>query len=132
MEQQQTAQTEAQYTERERQLAAKHQVEPKLIRLLTEIAREQQEPADPLIDMECNSLIVEDYFSKVEFGGKLAAVLLFNLLTSSSERYRDIGGHILHNLNEAIYETDGRVSEADMFVRELLFAIVERKARKIA
>jgi len=130
MESQQN-QTEAPWTEREQQLAAKHLVEPKLVRLLTEIAREQQEPADPL-SMERNSVTIEDWFEQIEWTGKLAAVLLFNLLTSQSERYRDIGRHILHNLNEAIYETEGCVAEQDMFVREILFAIVERKARKSA
>ena len=123
--------TEVQWTERDLQLAAKHHVEPKLVRLLTEIAQEQQEPADPL-SMERNSPIIEDWFEKVEWTGKLAAVLLFNLLTSSSERYQDIGRHILHNLNENIYETEGCVAEADMVIREFLFAIVELKARKSA
>ena len=124
-------QTEAQWTEREKKLAAKHKVEPKLVRLLTEIAREQQEPADPL-SMERNSVTLENWFTETEWSGKLAAVLLFNLLTSQSERYRDIGRHILHNLNENIYETEGLTSEQDMFVREILFAIVEQKARKSA
>ena len=124
-------QTEAAWTEREQQLAAKHLVEPKLVRILTEITREQQLPADPL-SIERNSPILEDYFEKIEWTGKLAGVLLFNLLMSDSERYRDIGRHILRNLNESIYSPEGCVAETDMFVRELLFAIVERKARKSA
>jgi hypothetical protein len=131
MEHKESNQTEATWTEREKELATKHQVEPKLIRLLTEIAAEQH-PADPL-SIERNSIVIEDFFfERIEFSGRLAAVLLSNLLTSESERYRDIGQHILHNLNEAIYETEGCVAEADMFIRELLFAIVERKARKSA
>ena len=131
METVQTNQTEAQWTEREQQFAAKHQVEPKLVRLLTEITREQQEPADPL-SIERNSIILEDWFTKIEWTGKLAAVLLFNLLTSSSERYRGIGQYILKDLYENVSETEGLTSEEDMFVREILFAIVERKARKSA
>ena len=126
-----TIQTEAPWTEREQQLAAKHLVEPKLVRLLTEIAREQQLPADSL-SIERNSIILEDWFEKVEWTGKLAGVLLFNLLISGSDRYREIGRHILRNLNENIYEIEGCVPEADMFIRELLFAIVELKDRKSA
>jgi len=126
-----TTQTEVQYTQREKKLAAKHQVEPKLVRLLTKITQEQQEPAD-LLSMELNSPIIEDWFEKVEWSGKLAAVLLFNLLMSDSKRYREIGRHILRNLNENIYEIEGCVAEADMVIREFLFAIVELKARKSA
>ena len=131
MEQSETIQTEVQWTERDLQLAAKHHVEPKLVRLLTEIVQEQQEPADQL-NIDCNSVILENWFEKIEWTGKLAAVLLFNLLMSDSERYREIGRHILRNLNKSIYETEGCVAEADMFFRELLFAIVELKARKIS
>lgn len=91
----------------------------------------EQQPVDPL-SMERNSIVVEDWFRQIEWSGKLAAVLLFNLLTSNSERHRDIGRHILRDLNENIEETEGLTSQEDMFVREILFSIVERKARKIA
>ncbi|MFX0194598.1 MAG: hypothetical protein ACFFCW_00625 [Candidatus Hodarchaeota archaeon] len=79
---------------------------------------------------ERNCVIVEEWFRQIEWSGKLAAVLLFNLLTSESERYRNIGRHILRNLNENIYETEGLTSQEDMYVRELLFAVAERKMKK--
>jgi hypothetical protein len=126
-----TNQTGAQWTEREKQLAKKHQVEPKLIRLLTEIAAEQQHLADPLT-FERNSISLEDCFSRIEWTYKLAGVLQFNLLTSRSQRYREIGQHILHNLNEEIYEPNGCVAEAYLFIREILYGIVQPKARKSA
>ena len=56
-----------------------------------------EEAVEPL-SLERNSIIVEDWFRQIELDGKLAAVLLFNLLTSESERYRDIGQHILKSL----------------------------------
>lgn len=84
-----------------------------------------EEVVEPL-SLERNSIILEDWFAKVEWTGKLAAVLLFNLLTSSCQRHQDIGRHILKNLYENIEETEGLTSQEDMFVRELLFAIAER------
>jgi len=77
---------------------------------------------------ERNCIIVEDWFRQIEWSGKLAAILLFKLLTSDSERYRGIGQYILKDLCENVYEPDCLTSEMDMFVREILYAILEHKS----
>jgi len=126
----QTERSEEKWTERERRLAEKFKVEPKLVRLLYEIIREQQHPVDPL-QPERNSIVIEDFFfERIEFSGRLAVCLLFNLLTSTNERHRDIGRHILKRLYENIEETEGLISQEDLYIRELLFAITARKMRK--
>jgi hypothetical protein len=124
--------TEATWTEREKELAEKFKVEPKLVRLLYGIIREQQQPVDPL-QPDRNSIIIEDFFfERIEFSGQLAAVLLFNLLMSSSPRHRSIGRHILKRLYESIEQTDGCPTEEDLLIREILFCISRGKARKSA
>ena len=84
------------------------------------------------LTLERNCVAVEDWFRQIEWSGKLAAVFLFKLLTSNSERYRGIGQHILKNLNENIKETECLTSQEDMYVRELLFAITARQMKKAA
>ena len=95
----------------------------------TDPARLELEAVKPL-SPERNSIIIEDWFAKVEWPGKLAATLLLHLLKSESPRYREIGERILDRLNKDIEETEGMTAQEDMYVRELLFAVSGRPGAK--
>jgi len=78
----------------------------------------QQKTANPL-NIERNSIVLQDWFERAEWPAKLAACLLHSLLTSNSDRLSEIGRNILKRLQKDIIQTDGMPAEEDMFVREI-------------
>ncbi len=81
------------------------------------------ESAEPLLGIERNSIVLEDWFDQAEWPAKLAAVMLNSLLTSDSPRLSRIGEHILERLQEDVIETEGLTAAEDMFIREIFLTI---------
>lgn len=77
----------------------------------------QQNP----LQIERNSLILEDWADSIPWEGKLAACVLHELLTSKQDRLQEVGRRILGHFEGAISETEGLTSESDLWAREVLF-----------
>ena len=110
----------------EEQLAQEHGVEVKTVRLIDAVVQERLKDYRPQTDAlaaERNSIVIEDWFDRVDWSGKLAACMLHSLLKSQSQRAAEIGKHILERLQVDVVETEGLSAKEDLYVRELLLLL---------
>jgi len=122
-----TSETTTQTTPRnEDQLAQEYGVEVKTVKLIDALIEQRLAHSRPQTDAlaaERNSIVIEDWFDRVDWSGKLAACMLHSLLTSQSQRAAEIGKHILERLQVDVVETEGLSAKEDMYVRELLLLL---------
>ena len=77
------------------------------------------------VEIESNSIVIEQWFEGLEWQSKLAACLLFKLILADSKRLSRIGNDILKRLHKDVIQTDGVTTVPDMNIREMYLMLSE-------